>query len=219
MGNQAAVYSIQALTDFRAALLMFSEDALGALGAVDMEARRTLNWLQQDRRVYWVEQIKKRREWVARAKAEVFRRQLAKTADYTPSFSEQKEQLRQAEASLQDAELRFNNVKKWERILPQLIFEYKGSARRIKDMASGDAIRAAHMLERLVTALEAYLREAPPSGSGGLDPAPLNSIANTIFEEAKKEEDLAAETARDDEPETAESLAPVVTPPETEASS
>src|SRR5262245_22453001 len=142
MANQAAVYSIQALKDFQASLVMFSEDALGALGAVDMEARRTLVWLQQDRRMYWVDQIKKRREWVAQAKSEVFRRQLAKTADYSPSFTEQKEALRKAEESLKDAESRLALVKKWETLLPQVIFEYEGSVRRIKDMAAGDALRA-----------------------------------------------------------------------------
>lgn len=204
MGNQAAVYSIQALKDFQAALVMFSEDALGALGAVDMEARRTLVWLQQDRRMYWVDQIKKRREWVAQAKAEVFRRQLAKTADYNPSFSEQKELLRRAEESLKDAEARLILVKKWEALLPQVIFEYQGSIRRIKDMAAGDALRAARALAKLVDALEKYINESPGSASRSYAQTPMMSIANAALDEAKKEEDAeaTAEEAPPAEPDT-----------------
>lgn len=213
MGNQAAVYSIQALKDFQAALVMFSEDALGALGAVDMEARRTLVWLQQDRRPFWIDQIKKRREWVAQAKAEVFRRQLAKTADYTPSFSEQKEALRKAEESLKDAESRLTLVKKWEQILPQIIFEYQGSARRIKDMAAGDALRAALTLAKIVDALESYIREAPSLGSSPSGQSPMTSIANSILDEAKKEEE--SEEAGDEKPAAAAASAePAAAPTE-----
>src|SRR4051812_11342199 len=98
MGTQASVRSIDALKDLRTALALFSEDVLSALGAVDMEVRRTVQWVTHDRRAYWQEQVKRRRERVASAQAEVFRRKLAKTADYTPAFSEQKEILRKAQA-------------------------------------------------------------------------------------------------------------------------
>ncbi len=179
MSDQASVYSIDALKQFRVALALFGEESLGALGAVDMEAKRTLQWLQHDRRAYWQDQLKRRREMVAQAKAEVFRRKLAKTADYTPAMSEQKELLRRAEASLQDAEMRAALVKKWEHALQQVVLEYHGSIRRIKDLASGDVPRAMYALERMIEALEAYLRVAPPSGSGGV--SPFDAIADTIL--------------------------------------
>ncbi len=182
MSNQADVRSIEQLKLFRSALAVYSEDTMSALGAVDMEARRMVQWLQHDRPAYWREQIKKRREQVAAAKAEVFRRQLAKTAHNSPSFSEQKEILRQAEASLQEAEMRAAMVRKWEPILRQAILEYHGSIRRIKDLASGDIPRASLRLERIIEALEAYLRVSPPSGAGTLPP--LDPIADTFFQDA-----------------------------------
>jgi hypothetical protein len=146
-----------------------------------MEARRTVQWLQHDRRNYWQEQIKRRREQVAIAKAEVFRRKIAKTADYTPAYSEQKENLRKAEASLHEAEMRSALVKKWEPLLQQAILEYHGSSRRISDLASGDVPRALVKLERMIDALEAYLRVAIPSGLGAQ--SPLESIADRIMAE------------------------------------
>jgi hypothetical protein len=197
MSNQASVHSIEALKDFRAAMALFSEDALGALGAVDMELRRTIQWLQHDRPMYWQDQIKRRREKVAMAQAEVFRRKLAKTADYTPAFSEQKEILRKAEASLQDAEMRATLVKKWEPALQHAIFEYHGSIRRIKDLASADVPRAVHLLGRMIDALEAYLSVAPPSGAGTAPP--LESITGPIFD---SEEANAAAVPAPDAPES-----------------
>jgi hypothetical protein len=164
MSNQAAVQSIDLLKELRVAMALFSEEALAALGAVEMEIRRTALWLQQDRRIYWHDQIKRRQEKVAQARAEVARRRLQKTAEYTPAMSEQKEILRKAEASLQDAELRASLVKKWEPALQQAILEYHGSIRRIKDFAAGDALRATVVLERMIDALEAYIQIAVPAG-------------------------------------------------------
>src|SRR5437764_979912 len=121
MSAQAEVRSIEALKDFQVALALYGEDTLAALGAVDAEVRRTVQWLQQDRPAYWQEQIKRRREQVASAKAEVFRRKLARTADSSPSITEQMENLRRAEASLQDAERRLTLVRKWQPTPQQVV--------------------------------------------------------------------------------------------------
>jgi len=199
MSNQADVQSIEALKELRVAMALFGEEALGALGAVEMEVRRTVQWLQHDRRLYWSDQIKRRREQVAMAKSEVFRRELQKTPDYSPSCSEQKELLRKAEASLREAEMKAALVKKWEPALQQAVFEYHGTTRRIKDLASGDVPRAMARLERMIDALEAYLRVAPPSGRGGQ--SALEAVAGTILDdEPGAEEEGAEEPAPAGEP-------------------
>ena len=164
MSSQAEVHSIEALKDFRVSLALYLDDTLAALGAVEAEVRRTVQWLQQDRPYYWQDQIKRRREEVAAAKAEVFRRKLQKKPDYSPSMSEPMEILRRAEASLADAEKRLSLVRKWQPLLNQAILEYHGSIQRIKNLAGADLPRALIVLGRIVDALEDYLRVAPPSG-------------------------------------------------------
>lgn len=184
MSTQATVRSVDAIKDFRTALALYAEDSLAALGAVDLEIRRTVMWLQHDRRNYWQEQLKRRREQVSAAQAEVFRRKLAKTSDYTPAYTEQKEALRKAEARLRDAELRISLVKKWEPALQNAILEYKGSVRRIKDMASGEVPRGLVVLEKIIDALEAYLRVAPPSGAAAISgTSPLEPLADELLGE------------------------------------
>jgi hypothetical protein len=181
MSSQAEVHSIEALKDFRAVLALYSDDTLAALGAVDAELRRTTQWLQQDRPVYWQEQIKRRREQVAAAKSEVFRRKLQKKPDYSPSMSEPLEALRRAEASLQDAEKRFALVRKWQPLFHQSVLEYHGSTQRLKDLAAADVPRALNVLSRIVDALEAYLSVAPAVTSGQAAPqsAPSSQAAAT----------------------------------------
>lgn len=181
MSDQAEVHSIESLKDLRTAMALYEEDALGALGAVEAEVKRTVLWLNQDRPLYWQEQIKRRREQVSAAKAEVFRKQLQKKPDYSPSMSEPVENLRRAEASLQDAEKRLTMVKKWQPLLQQAILEYHGSVQRIKDHAASDVPRAVATLQRMIDALEAYLRVAAPSGSG-FSPVTTGQATASTFE-------------------------------------
>ncbi len=204
MSSQATVHSVDALKELRTALALYGEDTLGALGAVEAEVRRTMRWLQDERPYYWQEQIKRRREQVGLAKSELFRRQLQKRPDYTPPMSEQKENLRKAEASLQDAEKRLAMVRKWQPLFKQAVLEYHASVQRLKDLSAGDVPRAVNLLTRLFDALEAYLRVAPPSGLGlepglatGGAPAPFVSIATEIL-------DADAATLADETPAAAE---------------
>jgi hypothetical protein len=189
MSSQATVHSIDALKELRTALALYGDDTLGALGAVEAEVRRTMRWLQEERPYYWQEQLKRRREQVALARSELYRRQLQKRPDYTPPMSEQKENLRKAEASLQDAEKRLAMVKKWQPLYKQAVLEYHASIQRLKDLSAGDVPRAVNLLSRLIDALEAYLRVTPPSGLGpepGLAtaaaPASFVSIATEILD-------------------------------------
>jgi hypothetical protein len=180
MSSQATVHSIDALKELRTALALYGDDTLGALGAVEAEVRRTLRWLHEERPYYWQEQIKRRREQVSLAKADLFRRQLQKRPDYTPPMSEQKENLRKAEASLQDAEKRLAMVRKWQPLFKQAVLEYHASIQRLKDLSAGDVPRAVNLLTRLVDALEAYVRVAPPSGLG-LEPGQSSGGAPESF--------------------------------------
>jgi hypothetical protein len=183
--SQAEVRSIDALRDFRAALALYGEDVLAALGAADAEIRRTVQWLQQDRPYYWQEQIKRRRERVTAARADLFRLKLQKTPEHHPSLAEPKERLRLAEAALADAEKRLTLTRKWQPALHQAVIEYHGAVQRLKDAAAGDVPRAMALLTRIVEALEAYLQVQPPDGGGaevaGATP-PMETIAREVID-------------------------------------
>jgi hypothetical protein len=205
MSSQAAVRSIDDLKSLRVALALYGEDTLSTLGAVEAEVRRTLRWVDEERPAYWQEQIKKRRELVAMARADVFRRNIQKRPGYDPPMSEQKEALRKAEASLQDAEKRLVMVRKWQPTLRHAVLEYHASVQRLKDMAAGEAPSGVNLLTRIIDALEAYLQVAPPSGPSisaempaAMSPAPAQfvSIATTVMDQsaAIEEAEAAART-------------------------
>jgi hypothetical protein len=194
MSSQANVQSIELLKDFRVALALFGEDMLSALGAAESELRRTLQWLQQEQPAYWQDQIKRRQERLAQARAEVFKRKLQKTADYNPAMSEQKENLRRAEAAVVEAEKKLVMVRKWQPVLQQAALEYHGTIQRLKDLSAGDVPSAVNLLTRLVDLLESYLRLAAPSGAvageTGVQGSLMGSpIFTTIAAKAMDEQD------------------------------
>lgn len=207
MSSQADVRSIDSLKELRVALALYEEDATAALGQVEFEVKRTARWLIEDRPIYWQEQIKRRREQVAMAKSELFRRKLQERPDYAPPMSEQKENLRQAEASLQEAEKRLVMVRKWQPMFNQAVLEYHGSVQRIKDLTATDVPSAVNLLGRLIDALETYLQLAPPTLGSALEGGPstasepLVSIATAMLDEdAAQAAAKGAETAAPDPP-------------------
>jgi hypothetical protein len=203
MSSQASVRSIDALKEFRVALALYGEDTVEALGAVESQLRRTLRWLQDERPVYWQEQIKRRTEKVQQAKAELFKKKLQQKPDYKPAMSEQVENLRKAEASLADAQKRLTMVRKWQPAFKQAALEYHGSVQRLKTLATNDVPSAVNLLTRIIESLEAYLQVAPPSlaslaaspGSMAMASAEFLSIATATIAEEE-----AAEAARAQNP-------------------
>jgi hypothetical protein len=219
MSSQATVLSIEALKHFRAALALYGEDTLAALGAVEAEVRRTVLWLEQNRPGYWHEQIKRRREIVAQAKADVFRKKLQKRPDYTPPMSEQVETLRKAEASLQEAEKRLTLVRKWQPRLQHAVLEYHASVQRIKELSATDIPNGALLLGRIVDALEAYLRVQPPSGVGlteGLAVSRESPAMQAIAIRTFDEEVARIEAARAEAPPEVQDSPPVAVDPVSE---
>ena len=88
MAESAKVLSVEALKEFRVSLINFVEEARNALGGVDMELRRTRDWLERDQLSYWQMQVKRRHEAMMMARTELHRRRSpsrAATPSPTPS--------------------------------------------------------------------------------------------------------------------------------------
>ena len=96
MSQSANVRSVDAIKDFRVALTNFGEDARNALSAIEMEIRRTRDWLQRDQLMYWQTQLKRRNEQMSMARTELHRRRLSQANSDAISDTEQKENLKAA---------------------------------------------------------------------------------------------------------------------------
>jgi hypothetical protein len=160
MADAAKVGSIDAIREFREALGTFIEDARNGLTAVEMENRRISEWVKNTQRLYWINEVKRRREKMNEIRGELHRRKLSGAGD-----TEAKEAVRIANHRLREAEEKVEIVKKAAPILQHAIDEYLGLARPLGDMLSGELENCMAMLERMADALDDYIRISSPSNS------------------------------------------------------
>lgn len=156
------VYSIDAIKLFRERLATFGEDTRNALIAVDMETRRTVDFILREQPLYWTAQLKKRNEKLAQAKSELFRRKLAATTPGSLDDTDQKEAVRRAENQVREAELKLQTIKKWATPLQQAVEQYHGQARGLDEIVGTQLEVALAQLERMIAALEAYAGTSGP---------------------------------------------------------
>jgi hypothetical protein len=163
MAEQAKVLSVQALKDFRVGLINFVEEARNALGGVDMELRRTRDWLERDQLSYWQMQVKRRHESMMMARTELFRRKLSQQGSDAVSDTEQKEALREAERRLRVAEEKVAMVKKLIPMFHHAQAEYTSHSTPLADHLAGGSEKSIATLEKMVQSLEEYLALSVPS--------------------------------------------------------
>lgn len=162
MSDTARITSIQALRDFREALCLFADEARNALVASDMEARRSTNFVLNDRLTFWKAEIKRRTEQANQARIEMHRKKLVQSNSEAKGLSEAREALRVAVQRLEEAEQKVRTIGKWKPILEHAMTEYRAQTQPLGDSLQGELPHAIGLLDRMIAALEAYLALAPP---------------------------------------------------------
>lgn len=160
MADAAKVGSIDAIREFREALGTFIEDARNALTSVEMENRRLNEWVKNTQRLFWLNEVKRRREKMNEIRGELHRRKLSGGGE-----TEAKEAVRIAKKKLQVAEEKVEIVKRAAPILQHAIDEYLGMARPLGDMLSGELEHCMALLDRMAEALEDYIRISSPANT------------------------------------------------------
>jgi hypothetical protein len=178
MASSARVTSVQAITDFKAALLAFCQEAKEVLASIDMENRRMTDWVERDRLGYWQREIRNRQEELAQAKADLFRKQITRISGQHPDFIEERDALRLATYRLEEAEDKVQLCRRWgTRQLPRAIDEFQGPGRQLAALVEGNPPQIVQFLDRVIRSLEAYLDLGAPSGrdnSAASSEAPAN---------------------------------------------
>jgi hypothetical protein len=163
MSQGANVRSVEALVQFKNGLVAFSEDARVILDGVQMEIRRTRNWLERDQLTYWRSQVKRWQQEVAMARTELHRRKLTQMNSDVVTDTEQKEALKLAQRRLAHAEEMVEKVKRWIPVLEHAIADYRAQAQPLGDHLSGGFENTLSLLDRMVKSLDAYLKLSAPA--------------------------------------------------------
>lgn len=165
MATSARVTSVQALVDFKAKLCAFGVDANNALAGIDLQIRRAFEWLEEQLK-HWQREVRRRQEFVVRAKNDLLQRQSSRDRGHGPGTTEQELALEEARARLREAEMRVDNCKHWARILPREVMECEAPTRQLAGLLESDLPQAVALLEQKILSLEAYLALLAPAGPG-----------------------------------------------------
>lgn len=171
--DAARVTSLESLERFRAGLLEFIDDARNALSEADSEVSRLQVWLDGEQKIHWQQELRRRSEQVARAKSELYRKQVTVSSkDRPPSAIDEKKALRRAEERLAEAEQKLRRIRHWSIHLGQESNRYRAAVASLAATLDRDLPASAALLKRAILALEAYLHTAPPDLRTLLDSIP-----------------------------------------------
>jgi hypothetical protein len=162
MSDAANVTSIPALADLRASLLTFKVEARDALAAIEMEIRRTFDWLSEQQ-LHWKHEVRRCEDAVFQAKQELARRRMMRVGDRPVDTTEQEKAVRLAQARLDHAQDQQERTRTWLRNLPTEVTEYQGRANQLQGLTEGGLDRTCALLERKIQDLEAYVGLVPPA--------------------------------------------------------
>jgi hypothetical protein len=171
MADRAHVTSVDAIELFRANLIAYLGKARPVLEDACDEVFRTRQWLQQDRRVHWENQLRRRRKILEEAEQTLFGARLGNLREPT---SAEMAAVTRAKRALDEAEEKLRLVKRWtmefdHRVQP-LVKELEG----LRTMMANDMPKAAAHLAQVIKTLDAYANVKP---SGALDGAPTSAPA------------------------------------------
>ncbi len=153
MASPARITDIQALKDFRPALIRFSEDAQVALRSTGSDAARVLGWLQRERLPYWKREIRIRSEDVVRANTKLAEQNAGEnprpSVDARKAYELTKRRVREAEE-------KYERTRYWIRALEKEVERYRASIQPMAGIARSGMTNAVARIDSLLNALEAY---------------------------------------------------------------
>jgi hypothetical protein len=169
MADRAHVTSIEAVEDFRASLVVFVEKARPALDDVVGEVIRTRVWLENDRRGYWENQLRRRAMVLDEAEQSLFGVRLSPLRE---AKEEHRRAVFRARQAVAEAEAKVRAVKRWSR---EYASEVEPLVKQLEDLRGFMLLEmpnALAELARIIEALAAYAGIGPVGSAGGAAGSP-----------------------------------------------
>jgi hypothetical protein len=170
----AHVTSTEAIESFRANLINYLSKTRPVLEDACDEVVRTRVWLQQDRRVHWENQLRKRTRELEDANQALYSARLSNLRE--PTMAEQNAVLR-AKRALTEAEEKLRKIKRWLIEFDHLVGPLVKQLEQLRTMLGNDMPKAVLYLAQALKTLDAYANVVPtatapmPAGEAKTDDA------------------------------------------------
>ncbi len=160
--GKANLHSIDALERFRSALIVFRSRTQNRLDEVSDTVHRTQIWLSHDQRIYWQNEIRKRREKLNQAEQELMS---ARLSSLRQNLSGQTSAVHKAKIQLQEAETKLRAVAEWDRNLEPRTSSQLHRVSALRSMLETELPKAIAYLTRMQNLLAEYSESAIPTNS------------------------------------------------------
>ena len=157
MSDTAQLKSIEALRDFRMRLLEFQASATGALESIGQQVQRSSQWLEQDRPLFWKNEVLRGSDRVAEARVALAQCRLRRIDGEPPSCFDEQKALAAAKHRLAVAERKVVEVKRWRQEVAHEALEMAGRTGQLQDALQADIPKAVASLERIMASVQSYL--------------------------------------------------------------
>ena len=211
MSSGAKVRSIDTLCEFRVAMSNFGCAASQSMAAVEVEIRRTLDWLKHDQVKFWQQEVRRREDAVGEARQDLSRCLISTSAGGTQaSCTDQKVALEKAKKRLDQAREKVEIVRRWGQIVEQEVGDYRGPAQQLTTMLDADMPRAMALLARKIQALEEYANLMSEGSAAGSIPqsSSADTTTSTVARKPAEPEPTPEQVLGSEEPAVKESSPP-----------
>ena len=175
MADQAQVTSFDALEIFRTHLILFLSKARIQVDEAGGEIRRTQGWLQNDQRLFWEREIRRRRRALDQAEADLLN---AKMSNLRDNHSVELMAARRAKMAFVEAEEKLQNVKRWSRNFESSVAPLAKKLETLRGVLDHDLPKAVSFLLELQKTLEAYAEIGTSHEAGNPSPEPEQTAAD-----------------------------------------
>lgn len=158
----ANITSTEAVRRMRVALQQFRAAAQDALVQLELESRRPVEWIEQDRIRYWPEQVRKASDAVNSARIALERCELAIRPEDKRSCYDEKKAFENAKLRLRLTESKVQAVRRWRVKVKKEVEEFQVQLARMQWFLDSDFLRAIAALERMAEALDRYTQSGEP---------------------------------------------------------
>ena len=175
MADRAKLTSVDALDSFQSTLVVYLDKARRTLDEINDEVRRTRTWLESDRHVFWVNEVKRRGRVLEMKQQELFSARIGNLREPTQGHQQA---VRRAKQALDEAGEKLARVRRWNREFDNRVEPLARHVEKLRHTLSVDMVRAVQSLKASLEALHRYAdvqaaRTAPPPAGDGND-APSN---------------------------------------------
>ncbi len=171
MAPRAQVRSLEAIEAFRSNLVIYLSQARPALEEVSADVLRLRVWLENDQRLHWENEFRRRSKTLEQAQQALFS---ARLGTLQPDTAVAQMAVQRAKRAVEEAEDKLRLIKRWNREFDSRIQPLVKQTEKLHTLLSNDMVKALAYLAEAISTLAAYADlKAPAAEAVGLPgPAP-----------------------------------------------